>query len=183
MTETGLVVLRHRLSARGRAALPQLMALVIILTSKPQVFSSILRLTPVNRLSVSLATAAMTGDRMGLRITTAGRKKRPRLRSWRIISGDRILEIMMPTAATTSARHHSRHSGGEQMTLTTSRLLRSGVVWTSMRWLGSTRIVLKSRTVSSSHWLTLLIFYRVPCLSRKSVPTAHSIKAYRNMYQ
>ena len=60
MTETGFVVLRHRPSARGRAALPQLMALVIILTSKLQVFPSILRLTPVNRLSVSLATAAMT---------------------------------------------------------------------------------------------------------------------------
>ena len=145
------------------------MALVIIITSKPQVFPSILRLTPVNRLSVSLATAAMTVDRMGLRITTAGRKKRPRLRSWRIISGDRILEIMMPTAATTSARHHSRHSGGEQMTLTTSRLLRSGVVWTSTRWLGSTRIVLKNCAVSSSHSLTLLIFYRVPFLSRMSV--------------
>ena len=169
MTETGCVVLRHRPSARGRAALPQLMALVIIITSKPQVFPSILRLTPVNRLSVSLATAAMTGDRVGLRITTAGRKKSPRLRSWRIISGDRILDTLTPTVATTSARHHSRHSGGEQMSLTTSRLLRSGVVWTSMRWLGSIRIALKSRAVSSSHWLTLLIFYRVPCLSRKSV--------------
>ena len=149
MTESGLVVFRQRTLARGRALLPSswlsLSSLRVSFRSFPLFFA----LPPVNRLSVSLATAAMTGDRMGLQIITAGLKIRLRLRSWKTTSGDRTLRSLTPTVATISARIHSRHSGGEQMSLTTSRLLRSGVVWTSMRWLGSTRIVLKPLANSS----------------------------------
>ena len=58
--------------------LPLLMALVIILTIKLQVFPSILIFIPVKRLSVSLVTPAMSGDHVGLRIINAGRKRRLR---------------------------------------------------------------------------------------------------------